>query len=248
MRKLPKSLDSEPLVDAVFEVRMGGSPHMADILPGALFGQLTPKPTFQRLPAAEIPQPIRESDINLMFAPVIRLDWREFTISMGDKNLVIGCKLPYPKWPRFKEVILDVTRRVSEIGITGTVDRYSVKYVNLIPAPTIAEQINKIDMSVRLGDVAVSDDHVSIQVHRKEGDTLHLMSIVTGAQGQMADGKNIFGAIVDIDSIRTIQFRDFRAFVANLEDSVESLRQSNKAKFFSCITEEAEQEMGPKYD
>jgi uncharacterized protein (TIGR04255 family) len=105
--KLPKTLDREPLVDAVFEVRMAGAPQLADLLPGALFGQLTPRPTLERLPAAEIPQPIRDQDPNLAFSPVIRLDWGEFTISFGDRNLVIASKLPYPKWPAFKAAILE---------------------------------------------------------------------------------------------------------------------------------------------
>lgn len=94
MTKLPKILEREPLVEAVFEVRLGGDPHMSDLLPGILFSQLDQRPTIQRLPAAEIPQPIRASDPNLAFAPVIRLDWREFAISLGERNLVIGCKLP----------------------------------------------------------------------------------------------------------------------------------------------------------
>ena len=64
-------------------MRMGGAPQLADLLPGALFGQLTPKPTLQRLPAAEIPQPIRDQDPDLAFSPVIRLDWGEFTITFG---------------------------------------------------------------------------------------------------------------------------------------------------------------------
>ena len=246
--KLPKTLDREPLVDAVFEVRMGGTPHMADLLSGALFGQLTPKPTLQRLPAAEIPQPIREQDPNLYFAPVIRLDWGEFTISFGDRNLVIACKLPYPKWPRFKDAILSIVGKVAAVGIAGAVERYSVKYVNLIQAPTLEAQIAKINMAVRVGEVEAKDDHLSVQVHRNEGDTLHIMSVVTGAQGKLADGKVISGAVVDIDSIRNAHFPDFAAFAARLEPAVEDLRQANKVKFFSCLTEATVNEMGPKYD
>lgn len=246
--KLPKTLDREPLVDAVFEVRMGGAPQLADLLPGALFGQLMPKPTLQRLPAAEIPQPIRDQDPNLAFSPVIRLDWGEFTISFGDRNLVIACKLPYPKWPAFKDAILGIVAKVAQVGIAGPVERYSVKYVNLIQAPTLADQIAKINLAVRVGDVEAKDDHLSVQVHRNEGDTLHIMSVVTGAQGKMPDGKIVFGAVVDVDSIRMAHFSDFGAFAAQLEPAVESLRQSNKIKFFSCLTEATINEMGPKYD
>ncbi|MCB1467635.1 MAG: TIGR04255 family protein, partial [Rhizobiaceae bacterium] len=241
-------LDREPLVDAVFEVRMGGAPQLADLLPGALFGLLTPKPTLHRLPAAEIPQPIRDRDPNLAYSPVIRLDWGKFTISVGDRNLVIACKLPYPRWPAFKEAILGIVARVAQVGIAGPVERYSVKYVNLIQAPTLADQIAKINLAVRVGDVEATDDHLSVQVHRNEGGTLHIMSVVTGAQGKMPDGKTVFGVVVDIDSIRTAHFSDFGAFAVKLEPAVESLRQVNKVKFFSCLTEATIDEMGPKYD
>lgn len=248
MRMLPKILEREPLVDAVFEVRLDGAPHMADLLPGILFGQLSPKPSIQRLPAAEIPQPVRTSDPNLAFAPVIRLGWRGYTISLGDRNLVIGCKLPYPKWPHFKDAILEITKIVAQVGIDGPVRRYSLKYVNLIQAPTIAAQIAKINMAIKVGDIAVKDDHFSVQVHRNENDILHILSVMTGAQGKLADGKRIFGAIVDIDSICTVDFPTFGAFAEKLEPAVEALRLANKVKFFSCLTDETVEEMGPKYD
>jgi uncharacterized protein (TIGR04255 family) len=248
MAGLPVILEREPLVDAVFEVRLGGDPHMSDLLPGILFDQLDPKPTIQRLPAAEIPQPIRASDPSLVFSPVIRLDWGRYTISFGDRNLVIGCKLPYPKWKYFKATILDIVGRIARVGITGPVERYSLKYVNLIQAPTIADQIAKINMSVRVGEVQVNNDHFSVQVHRNEGDTLHIMSVMTGAQGKLADGNYVFGAVVDIDSIRDVQYSDFEIFAATLEPAVQTLRLVNKIKFFSCLTEEAINEMGPKYE
>jgi uncharacterized protein (TIGR04255 family) len=179
---------------------------------------------------------------------VIRLDWREFAISFGERNLVIGCKLPYPKWPRFKEAILDIVGKVACVGIAGPVERYSLKYINLIQASTIADQIRKINMSVRVGEVEVKDDHLSVQVHRREGDTLHIMSVMTGAQGDLADAKQVIGAVVDIDSIRFVQFSDFGAFAANLEPAVQTLRLANKNKFFSCLTEDTVNEMGPEYE
>lgn len=246
--KLPTTLEREPLVDAVFEVRLGGDPHMAEILPGVLFGQLSPKPTLQRLPAAEIPQPIRAGDPNLAFTPVTRLDWGHFLISIGDRNLIVGCKLPYPKWHQFKKTILDIVRRVAQAGIAGPIERYSLKYVNLIEAASIVEQLAKINLSVRIGEVELGNDHASVQVHRNEGDILHIMSVVTGAQVRLIDNRELFGTIVDIDSIREAQFGDFNAFAVELESSIETLRYANKVKFFSCLTESAILEMGPKYD
>jgi uncharacterized protein (TIGR04255 family) len=248
MTKLPKSLAREPLVDAVFEVRLNGAPSLADILPGYLFHELSPKPAVIRLPAAEIPLPMRANEASLQFAPVIRLEWEQFFILVGDRNVIISCKLPYPKWPKFKETILDIMTRIAKVGVGGQVERYSVKYVNLIPAQSLAEQIGKIEMSIRLGTDEVSADQVSLQVHRYEGDILHLLSVIIGAEGQLPDGIRVQGAVVEVDSIKTIEPQDFGHFVEGLESDVEVLRQANKVKFFGCLTLATIDEMGPTYE
>lgn len=248
MTRLPKSLDREPLIDAVFEVRLGGNPHIADLLPGVLFAQINPKPKVSRLPPAEIPQPIRASDPNLIFAPVVRLDDQDVTISFGDRNIVIGCKMPYPKWPQFKARILTIINSVAKFDIAGPVERYSLKYVNLIQAQTISEQIAKINIAVTVGDIDVKADHLSVQVHRKEEDTLHILQVVTGANVLLPDGNNLFGSVLDVDSIRLVNFANIKAFAAQLEPAIETLRLANKRKFFSCLNEKTIDEMGPRYD
>lgn len=248
MPRLPRILEREPLVDAVFEVRLDGAPPLADILPGYLLHELGPTTKFTRLPAADIPRPLRVDNPDLQFVPIQRLEWDEYFIAFGDSNIVISCKLPYPKWPKFKAAILDITFKIAKVELGGRVARYSVKYVNLIQAPTFAEQVQKIRMDIKLGDVQVNDDHMSLQVHRKEGDIIHILSVVTGAQGQMPDGNLVFGALVDVDSIRAVNVPDFGTFAANLEPGLEKLRQANKAKFFGCLTDATIQEMRPVYE
>lgn len=246
--KLPKTLEREPLVDALFEVRMEASAPLADILPGILFHKLNPKPSIKRLPAAEIPQPMRASDPLLRFAPTQRLEWGEYLISVGDRNVIISCKLPYPKWPNFKKNILDILNLITEIGVAGRVERFSIKYVNLIEAPTLATQIAKIDLAIRIGNLEVNADHIDMKVHRVEGDTIHILTVVTGATGRMPDGRETMGVVVDIDSIRNIQPISFDVFASGLEPELEKLRQSNKVRFFGCLRQETVDELGPIYE
>jgi uncharacterized protein (TIGR04255 family) len=248
MNKLPKSLENEPLVDAVFEVRFRDAPPLADILPGALFGVLQPISGIQRLPAADIPFPLRAQDPSLKYAPLLRLEVAQYLVAVGDSSIVLSCKLPYPKWPQFKEFIKKISTEVLKINIPANVERYALKYVNLIQNPQISEQLKKIRTSISLGDVSVKDEQVSLQVHHKEGKILHIMSVMTGAQGVLPDNTNVFGAVVDIDSIVILENMSFEAFVDVIDVDVEALRQANKAKFFSCLTPEAIQEMRPTYE
>lgn len=248
MQKLPRVLEREPLIDAVFEVRLNGTSSLAEILPGALFTGMSSKPAVSRLPAADIPYPLRANDPALQFAPVSRLDLGQFLVSVGDRNFVISCKLPYPKWPSFKAAILKIANQIAAVGIGGNVERYSVKYVNLIEGKSHSDQIAKIDMMIRLGSVEVTADHTSLQVHRHEGGILHILSVITGAEAQMPDGRRAFGAVVDVDSIRHVGGLEYAAFVGSLEPGLEDLRQANKVTFFDCLREATINEMGPVYD
>ena len=248
MDRLPQRLKHEPLIDALFEVRLDGTPPLADILPGFLLHELSPKPDVKRLPAAEIPQPMRANDPNLQFALLSRIEWSDYFISVGDRNIVISCKLPYPKWPKFKLAILDITKRIAKAEIAGKVERYSVKYINLIGAPTLDEQLAKINMGVTLGSINVDADHINMQVHRTEGKFVHILSIINGATGQLADGSELFGVVVDIDSICNIEEIDYSTFATNLEPNLEEIRQQNKVKFFDCLTPATIEEMEPVYE
>jgi uncharacterized protein (TIGR04255 family) len=247
--KLPKILEREPLVDAVCEVRMEASAPLADVLPGILFHQLKePSPSISRLPAAEIPQPVRAAQPAWQYAPTQRLDWGEYVISVGDRNVIISCKMPYPKWPSFKKNILEIADVIAGVGVAGNVERFSVKYVNLIEAPTIAAQIAKINLKIRIGGLEVNADHLDMKVHHVEGDTIHIVTVITGANGRMSDGREASGVVVDIDSIRNIQPMPFDTFARGLEPQIEKLRQSNKVRFFDCLKQETVNEMGPVYE
>ncbi len=247
MIPLPSKLDHEPLVDAVFEVRMIDAPPLADILPGFLLHDLGKGPKVTRLPAADIPYPMRKGDANLQFAPTQRIDLEQFSILIGDRNVIVSCKLPYPKWANFKPMILDVMQRIAKAGLPGTIERYSLKYVNLIQAESHLKQINKINAHIKLGNLEVTEEHIKLQIHQDEGGVVHILSVSTGASGNIG-GHMIDGIIVDIDSIRKLDGPNIEDLVNGLADEIESLRQSNKEKFFGCLTEETIEEMGPTYE
>lgn len=248
-KKLPTELKLEPLIEAIFEVRLSDtvSP-LVDIVPGVLFQKYDPKPILKRLPAFEVPQPIRANDQDLQFASLLRLELEGYYISVGDQSMVISCKMPYPKWPRFKKTILTTIADLANAGIEGKVQRYSVKYSNLIPAPTMAEQIKKVNAEISLANIEVSDHHVNMKVHQVQNEIVHIVSIITGAHAELANGTKIFGIVVDIDSIRNLNQLSFDEFATNLDPHLENLKQANKEKFFDCLTKDTIDDMQPGYE
>lgn len=248
MPQLPTALKREPLIDAIFEVRLNARASLAEILPGALFSGSSDKPTITRLPAADFPQPLRAQDPNLKFAPLVKIEFANYTVSVSDQSYVVGCKLPYPKWPAFKQILINVTKRISESGIPGEIERFSLKYVNLIEAASLKEQLSKIQLDIKLG-LATIDDHVmQLRAELHEDGLLHIISIASGAVANFEHGREAAGIVVDVDSIKNAKFASFSAFDAELSEEIEQLRQSNKRHFFDCLTPGAIEEMGPIYE
>lgn len=246
MQKLPLLLEQEPLVDAVFEVRVSSSSSLADVIPGFLVHDLGGDARISRLPAADLPFPVRKQDPTLQFAPLLRIEWGDYFISVGDGNVVISCKMPYPKWPSFRAAILEVLGRIAKLNPEGPVQRYSLKYVNVIPATDFANQIGKVRMDVTLGDLHVVEQHISLQVHEKTADAIHIYNIVTGARVRKNNGEETAGILVDIDSIRNLGAPSLKDLSSIIEEGLETLKHENKLKFFSCLTEPTIEEMRPK--
>lgn len=248
MQKLPVKLEREPLVDAVFEVRVNLDTSLADVLPGFLMHELGPNLPITRLPAADLPLPVRRQDPKLQFATILRIEWDNYFISCGDRNVVISCKLPYPKWPSFKDAILKIMSHVALLKLKGSVERYSLKYINILDAGDFADQIGKISMNVQLGGIDVKKQQVSLQVHDEFEDIVHIYSIVTGAQARSFDGQQFSGVLVDIDSIRRVDVPSLSVFAADLESGLDELRAENKQRFFNCLKSATIEEMGAIYE
>ena len=247
--QLPTRLANEPLVDAICELRMEKAIPLADILPGILFHKLVPQPKIKRLPTAEIPQPVRANDPSLRYEPTQRLEWGHYVIAIGDHNVIIGCKLPYPGWPKFKAKILEIVNLIADVGVAGKVERFSIKYVHLIEAPSLADQFAKINLTLHIGELKkLNDNPININLHYAEGGTLHILTVITGANARMPDGREASGVVVDIDSIQNVEPIPLDEFAQGLADRLEALRQSNKAYFFSCLKQKTIDEMGPTYE
>ena len=72
--------------------------------------------------------------------------------------------------------------------------------------------------------------------------------MISGANTQMPNGREIQGIVVDVDSIINIEPYNFTKFANELEPKLERLRQANKAWFFKCLKKDTIRKMGPKYE
>lgn len=247
---LPKKLGKEPLIDAVFEIRFSSNAPAADILPGFLFSKLTyPNKKIEKLPASDIPQPIRQAEPSFQFSPLVKIEWDDFFISIGDHNLVIGCKIPYPGWNKFKPTILEILNLVNELHIINSVQRFSMKYVDIIPNSHSHKPISKLSLLISLGEHSLENDSFSLRVEIPKENLMHIVSISSTGVAKLNNGEVREGIVVDTDTISHISgATDFKNWLLNLPAQLENLHFENKKMFFSCLKDETIKVMEPEYD
>lgn len=248
---LPTSLKHEPLIDVVFEMRFGpieNRPALADVLPGLIFHKLGSTAKLSRFPQADIPLSLRDQDPNLHYAPLVRIESDTHLISVGDRVLIVNCKLPYPKWKGFRERIFEVLGWISELKLNLTVTRYSLKYVDLIESNSLVEQMSKIKLGVSVGSVEATNHQLNLELHQRCDDQMHIQKIMLGVSVTLLDQTTKQGAIIDVDSIANVQATELSTLVETFAGDLDSLRRKNKELFFDCLQQETIESFEPTYE
>ena len=246
MQTLPTKLELEPLIDVVFEVRFQSYVPASTILPGLFFQKLI-APTVEKLPLAQLPQDFRDANPNLSYAPTELLRSECYSYMIGDKVLAVGAVMPYQGWKNFKPAILEAVSTLKDSKIVTSIERFSLKYVDLIKEVSLTDQLGALKLDLSVGGNKILNEPLQLRVEMQRDGFTQVLQCLTNAQAHY-EGKIIAsGLVVDVDSIANCSNVDINQFHAELPDKLESLHISNKKVFFSTITGAALDKLKPSY-
>ncbi|MDD5393164.1 MAG: TIGR04255 family protein [Thiothrix sp.] len=249
MDNLPIKLEKQPIIDGLFEIRFVSSSvvRLGSILPGLLFASLEGEKSLATLPLNQFPEQMRDSDQNLKYLPIHRMDWGKFYINIGDHAISVGFKYPYPGWGDFKKAIMDVMMLVLKSGVIQTIDKYMIKAVNLISSDDIGEQVSFTNLNVKIANYALKENFFSVQLEIPSGDFLHNIKLLSSATAKIHTNEEKHGLIIDISTISNVN-----ALMTDVMDGLplklEDIHTSSKRMFFSCLTPETLDGLGPIYE
>lgn len=249
--KIPSRLGKEPLVDVIFELRFSSTAPVSKILPGILFTKLTSAEqpvSVNDLPIAQLPEAMRRSDPALQYAPLVALDWGQFSVLVGDSSICVGCKMPYPGWTALRTAILRVVNEVNAAGIVQSIDRYSMKYVDLIEKPDTGSQVSSLNWNVRVGSHSLEEGIATVRLEIKRDNIIHIVSIQTGVSVEIPGRGQKIGVVVDTDSICNVEKLDMADFLGEIESNLNDIHSANLEVFFDCLTPETIDYLEPEYD
>lgn len=247
-KKLPTKLTTEPLLDAIFEARFVSTAPLSSILPGILFGRLEGDKTIERLPAADIPQQIRSSDPNLKFAPLVRLQCQHVAILVSDSSVAVACRMPYPGWATFKTLIIQTLEIIGASKLVQKVERYSLKYVDMLESMNLSEQIGLVNVAIVVGQHNLAAETFQVRIEIPEKTFINAVQILTNAVATLPDNTTKQGLIIDIDTVQNVNGLSLDELLSNFSDHLTELHQANKTMFFACLKDATIESLGPTYD
>lgn len=247
-KNLPIKLEAEPLIDAVFEVRFICGYPASNILPGLLFSRLDGDKTIEALPVAQLPKQLRDADPNLQFSPLSRINWDKFYINIGDQSLSIAIKHPYPGWDKFKTTIIKAIDSIKDSPIIDSIERYSLKYVDLIPSASIKDQVSFINSDITLAGHKLEKENFQLRIEIPKDGFINVVNVVSSAKAVLHNGESREGLVVDVDTISIEKFSSLGDFLVDFEEKLLAIHNVNKEMFFDCLTKKTIESLGPIYE
>jgi uncharacterized protein (TIGR04255 family) len=198
---LPERISPDAIIEALVEFRFEHAE-----LPEAIVGRLLDAPLWAdysqvRLPTADIPQPIRESDPNFRYLPIIELRKRDTSriAKVGGHVFSYHCLAPYPRWTGFQDEITTVLKTIVEKLKSPDFSRLGFRYINIFrPVEHHVSGLSDTNITISIGDERLTGG-VNLN-YMKHYETNHTITVKLATpefvQGNIRSG---FSLLCDID-------------------------------------------------
>jgi len=232
--KLPEKLVKAPLLETVFEIRFRPSKQSAsELLLGLLYSKLPEYQELQRLPVADVPRQIRDSDPNLQYAASHGLSSDTRHILVGDRVVAFSQTAPYVSWTDFQQRIVKVIAAVRETNLIEKTERYSLKAINLIEAEE-GSQLSVLNGRFEIAGRTATDRGFHFRSEFLDDNVLTILEITGGAKLSVRS-ETKSGLLIQLDSIRT---NETEGIWDEPQLRVDQLHVILKQLFFNTLTAE----------
>lgn len=248
-KRLPVELKKQPLMEALCELRVSGGVPLNLSVPGILLSQRpSDVSSVHALPSIPVTDQVLQLQPNLAFVPQVELKFKELLVRTSARSIAISNPKPYLGWGKLKPIVVDILTMVLASRQVSGVERYSLKYLDLLDTNIFPDPTKALAWSVGIGALELDTPATMLRAQVKESESL--VSIVTltgGVDVRIGNLPPAHGTLVDIDTIQSDLPTDIDRVINELSKSLDHVHDVNKKTFFECLTEEAVRELDPVY-
>lgn len=228
-------------------MRFSGDAAFAEFFPGILHSAIKPAGRPSRLPASGIPEQARRSDPNLIYAPLVAIEFEEFSVSVSERSIVVGVKLPYQGWENFQRHIATVVKLAEESQFIQHIERFSLKYTNVVEPSDDRAPIRFTTAKIAIGDDDLDNERFDLRVERNEDEFIKIRRLVSSVDVTLNhSGFRRSGILVEADTIIN-STNEKPIMFATIHARLNELRLVNKQDFFAMLSDQTIESLGPQY-
>ena len=157
----------------------------------------------------------------------------------------ISLSRPYRGWSFFRGLIVRCLIALQQTGYLGSVERCSLKYTNLFTEGSGPDDLSQLKVEGSLNGWKLGGPGTLIRTEVAHRECKSIVQVLTRTNIKTVDGSDpeACGVLLDIDTIRegTPHLTNAGATMADL------IHDAAKDIFFSLLTEETLQKLGPEY-
>jgi uncharacterized protein (TIGR04255 family) len=215
-----------------------------ELLPGVMLAALGQDfPRLEQMPLGTIPKDMRAKTPELQHAPVFKLQGHNEAVLLGDCVASFNATRPYPGWSQFRARAMQVASALKDSGHVATLDRYSLKYVNIVDSST-ASPTAPFNLHVSAGSREFSSSGFRLRFETEIDGFLNIVELASDATSAVGTNR-LSGTLITID---TIMESAAEKLWGNLEQRLNATHDVLETLFFELLTKEAIGAMGPSYD
>ena len=243
MPKLPSKLKHDTILEAIFEMRFEPEPPNE-----AVFGVIYPivkkkNPDLKSvsLPLSQLPEAVRNNDIQFKYQPLNRLQGDGISISIGPRVIIFSIVKPYIGWSSWKPIILDILNKISDEHVIKNIERTGLRYLNFFERDIFP----LIKADVKIIDSTVQPLSTTVRAEIAEGEYIKVLQLANNASIN-EKGQIRHGSLIDIDIARNKKIQNYD-FKINLETILDRSHSMGKQLFFDILKDEFLNELEPVY-
>lgn len=238
--RIPKRLESNPLLEVIAEVRFE-SDLPPDAILGIVYGALQNqfgKP--ENLPILQLPAKMREVDPNLRYQACYRFNSDGHYLLLGPRMVALATT-PYRDWDSAAPSLNTLFSKLEKVGLFRRVERTGLRYINFFDSVNIFEHVT---LALEISGKSLATQNITLRTEHDEGEFLIIRQLINRASTEGEKARN--GSVFDIDVI----CQKFVPTGSLTESLLKVLTASNAVAddiFFSMLKPEFVQRFKPVY-
>lgn len=249
---IPTRLEKSPLTQVVFELRIASHKQLPQLLPGILFNQFGKDIEVKELPMAMPPaisEQLKSLNPQLRYQPEKVIRKENVTINLGENIIAFICEDSYLGWQSFSGNIKKVLEMISKSFDGITIERYSMKYINIL-SDTEGFVSSKLKLKIETDgeDICGKNQFFSLRTDYRISNVVCVVTIISHAAAKNSNMTVVkTGTLLDVDAICEPYNGNLSDFLSDFAVKTEVVHGIAKDRFFDLVSDVQLEKFGPVY-